>query len=140
MVLTASVGRTAQVGSKGLCGMPGCLLSLVQAHKCVNTHSCSLLVLPVPAPVQSFEALNQRAVAVVVDPVQSVKGKVVIDAFRLISPQVCWERGRPGRGQQTRHGWQLNLCGDGMHPRPQSGALTGWLAGWLLSVFARLAH
>jgi JAB1/Mov34/MPN/PAD-1 ubiquitin protease len=31
---------------------------------------------------QSFEALNQRAVAVVVDPVQSVKGKVVIDAFR----------------------------------------------------------
>lgn len=36
---------------------------------------------------QSFEALNQRAVAVVVDPVQSVKGKVVIDAFRLISPQ-----------------------------------------------------
>jgi hypothetical protein len=39
-------------------------------------------------PRQSFEALNARAVAVVVDPVQSVKGKVVIDAFRLISPQV----------------------------------------------------
>ena len=36
---------------------------------------------------QSFEALNQRAVAVVIDPVQSVKGKVVIDAFRLINPQ-----------------------------------------------------
>lgn len=36
---------------------------------------------------QSFEALNQRAVAVVVDPVQSVKGKVVIDAFRLINAQ-----------------------------------------------------
>jgi len=36
---------------------------------------------------QSFEALNQRAVAVVIDPIQSVKGKVVIDAFRLISPQ-----------------------------------------------------
>ncbi|PRW05786.1 26S proteasome non-ATPase regulatory subunit 14-like protein [Chlorella sorokiniana] len=36
---------------------------------------------------QSFEALNQRAVAVVVDPIQSVKGKVVIDAFRCISPQ-----------------------------------------------------
>ncbi|XP_054798266.1 26S proteasome non-ATPase regulatory subunit 14 homolog isoform X2 [Prosopis cineraria] len=36
---------------------------------------------------QSFEALNQRAVAVVVDPIQSVKGKVVIDAFRLINPQ-----------------------------------------------------
>jgi len=37
---------------------------------------------------QSFEALNQRAVAVVVDPIQSVKGKVVIDAFRCINPQL----------------------------------------------------
>jgi 26S proteasome regulatory subunit N11 len=36
---------------------------------------------------QSFEALSSRAVAVVVDPIQSVKGKVVIDAFRLINPQ-----------------------------------------------------
>jgi len=36
---------------------------------------------------QSFEALNARAVSIVVDPVQSVKGKVVIDAFRLINPQ-----------------------------------------------------
>ncbi|KAJ3333406.1 26S proteasome non-ATPase regulatory subunit 14 [Blyttiomyces sp. JEL0837] len=35
----------------------------------------------------SFEALNARSVAVVVDPIQSVKGKVVIDAFRLINPQ-----------------------------------------------------
>merc|ERR1712125_197684 len=37
---------------------------------------------------QSFEALDPRAVAVVVDPIQSVKGKVVIDAFRLINPQL----------------------------------------------------
>lgn len=36
---------------------------------------------------QSFEALNPRAVAVVVDPIQSVRGKVVVDAFRCISPQ-----------------------------------------------------
>lgn len=36
----------------------------------------------------SFEALNSRAVALVVDPIQSVKGKVVIDCFRLISPQL----------------------------------------------------
>lgn len=36
----------------------------------------------------SFEALNARAVAVVVDPIQSVKGKVVIDCFRLINPQL----------------------------------------------------
>ncbi|EIW62068.1 uncharacterized protein TRAVEDRAFT_163820 [Trametes versicolor FP-101664 SS1] len=35
---------------------------------------------------QSFEQLDRRAVAVVVDPIQSVKGKVVIDAFRLINP------------------------------------------------------
>lgn len=31
-----------------------------------------------------FEQLSKRAVAVVIDPIQSVKGKVVIDAFRLI--------------------------------------------------------
>jgi 26S proteasome regulatory subunit N11 len=37
---------------------------------------------------QSFESLNKRAVAVVVDPIQSVKGKVVIDAFRLIDTQM----------------------------------------------------
>lgn len=37
---------------------------------------------------QSFEQLNQRAVAVVIDPIQSVKGKVVIDCFRLINPQL----------------------------------------------------
>jgi 26S proteasome regulatory subunit N11 len=36
---------------------------------------------------QSFEALNPRAVAVVVDSIQSVKGKVVIDAFRCINNQ-----------------------------------------------------
>jgi 26S proteasome regulatory subunit N11 len=36
---------------------------------------------------QSFEQLNKRAVSVVVDPIQSVKGKVVIDAFRTISQQ-----------------------------------------------------
>ena len=49
-------------------------------------------------PFQSFEALSERAVAVVVDPIQSVKGKVVIDAFRTINPntmmmgqvKTCW--------------------------------------------------
>jgi 26S proteasome regulatory subunit N11 len=35
----------------------------------------------------SFEALHPRSVALVVDPIQSVKGKVVIDCFRLINPQ-----------------------------------------------------
>lgn len=38
--------------------------------------------------MQSFEQLNPRAVAVVVDPIQSVKGKVVIDAFRYL-PLSC---------------------------------------------------
>ncbi|KAL7721506.1 26S proteasome non-ATPase regulatory subunit 14 [Entamoeba marina] len=36
---------------------------------------------------QSFERLDERCVAVVVDPIQSVKGKVVIDAFRTIQNQ-----------------------------------------------------
>lgn len=35
---------------------------------------------------QSFEQLNQRAVGVVVDPIQSVRGRVVMDCFRLIHP------------------------------------------------------
>lgn len=48
----------------------GCWLSGVD----VNTH-------------QAFEQLNPKAVAVVIDPIQSVRGKVVIDAFRLINPQ-----------------------------------------------------
>jgi 26S proteasome regulatory subunit N11 len=38
---------------------------------------------------QSFEQLNPRSVAVVIDPIQSVKGKVVIDAFRTIPPQMA---------------------------------------------------
>ncbi|XP_026194358.1 26S proteasome non-ATPase regulatory subunit 14 homolog [Cyclospora cayetanensis] len=37
---------------------------------------------------QSFEQLNQRAVGVVIDPIQSVKGKVVMDCFRLINPHL----------------------------------------------------
>jgi 26S proteasome regulatory subunit N11 len=38
--------------------------------------------------MQSFEALNLTVVVVVIDPIKSVKGKVVIDAFRLINPQI----------------------------------------------------
>ena len=37
---------------------------------------------------QAFEKLDPRNIAVVVDPIQSVKGKVVIDAFRTIEPQL----------------------------------------------------
>lgn len=56
----------------------GCWLSGVD----MNTH-------------QSFEALNPRTVAVVIDPIQSVKGKVVIDAFRLIKPEMMILRQEP---------------------------------------------
>lgn len=45
---------------------------------------------------QSFEQLNSRSVAVVVDPVISVKGKVVIDAFRCI-PRQSLMLGLPSR-------------------------------------------
>ncbi|KAI8915896.1 JAB1/Mov34/MPN/PAD-1 ubiquitin protease-domain-containing protein [Gorgonomyces haynaldii] len=44
---------------------------------------------------QSFESLTARAVAVVVDPIQSVKGKVVIDAFRLIGQQTAMSNQEP---------------------------------------------
>ncbi|RXK36410.1 26S proteasome regulatory subunit N11 [Tremella mesenterica] len=45
---------------------------------------------------QSFEQLHPRAVAVVIDPIQSVRGKVVIDAFRSINPKSVME------GQESR--------------------------------------
>jgi len=35
---------------------------------------------------QNFEFLNKRSVAVVIDPVQSVRGKIVIEVYRLNSP------------------------------------------------------
>ncbi len=42
---------------------------------------------------QSFERLNPKTVAVVLDPIQSVRGKVVIDAFRLIEPNIIMTNG-----------------------------------------------
>ena len=44
---------------------------------------------------QSFEQQLARAVAVVIDPIQSVRGKVVIDAFRLINPQLLMRSMEP---------------------------------------------
>lgn len=43
---------------------------------------------------QSFEQLDPRAVGVVIDPIQSVRGKVVIDAFRLIKPNFAGQEPR----------------------------------------------
>ena len=40
---------------------------------------------------KSQEMLNPKAVGVVIDPVQSVKGKVVIDAFRCIDPAMIMQ-------------------------------------------------
>eukprot|EP00692_Jakoba_bahamiensis_P003910 EC687734.1.p1 GENE.EC687734.1~~EC687734.1.p1 ORF type:complete len:216 (+),score=117.91 EC687734.1:52-699(+) len=55
---------------------------------------------------ESFEQLNPRAVAVVVDPIQSVKGKVVIDAFRSIKQQYVMMQIEPR--QTTSNIGQLN--------------------------------
>ncbi len=43
----------------------------------------------------SYEKMHPRAVGVVVDPVQSVKGKVVMDCFRSINPQVAMMKQEP---------------------------------------------
>ena len=43
---------------------------------------------------QSFEALSERAVAVVVDPIQSVKGKVGVGRGAMCP--ACWRPGRLG--------------------------------------------
>ncbi|KAG8499042.1 hypothetical protein CXB51_005478 [Gossypium anomalum] len=67
----------------------------------------SLSVVQICYCLQSFEALNQRAVAVVVDPIQSVKGKVVIDAFRLINPQTMMLGQEPR--QKNIQSWALIL-------------------------------
>ncbi len=72
-------------------GLAGCTVLLANdlTSNSMNASfvACMTARVAIAVTTQSFEALNQRAVAVVVDPVQSVKGKVVIDAFRLISPQ-----------------------------------------------------
>lgn len=44
---------------------------------------------------KSFEQLSDRAVAVVIDPVQSVKGRVVMDVFRSIHPQLMGMNAEP---------------------------------------------
>jgi 26S proteasome regulatory subunit N11 len=64
----------------------GCWLSSIdinmrQVHTIFSTTAFS------KDDVQSLESLNSQSVAVVIDPIQSVKGKVVIDAFRLINLQ-----------------------------------------------------
>ncbi|CAB4279220.1 unnamed protein product [Prunus armeniaca] len=74
-------------------------LSLRDGEKSMNGHLEG-------KDIMGFEALNRRAVAVVVDPIQSVKGKVVIDAFRLINPNTVMLGQEPR--QTTSNLGQLN--------------------------------
>ena len=53
---------------------------------------------------QSFEQLNPRSVSVVIDPIQSVRGKVVIDAFRCI-PQHYMLLGKESRQTTSNIGF-----------------------------------
>ena len=76
---------------------------------------------------QSFEALNQRAVAVVIDPIQSVKGKVVIDAFRLISPQTIMMNQEPR--QTTSNIGHLNKPSIQVEGAGQAGGSAGGRVG-----------
>lgn len=49
--------------------------------------------------------LNAKAVAVVVDPVQSVKGKVIMDAFRSIDAQMTMATGQEPRQTTSNIGF-----------------------------------
>ncbi|GMI25192.1 hypothetical protein TeGR_g7509 [Tetraparma gracilis] len=65
----------------------GAVLSVVDRYHSHPGFGCWLSGVDINTQM-SFEALNPRAVALVVDPIQSVKGKVVIDCFRCINPQL----------------------------------------------------
>lgn len=65
----------------------GCWLSSVDINTQQVHTSSNVIGMISHSPLQSFEQMQSRCVAVVIDPIQSVKGKVVIDAFRLINPQ-----------------------------------------------------
>ena len=72
------------------------MLALKRRHEHAAGASILLVILTPLNPLsQSFEQLHHRCVAVVVDPIQSVKGKVVIDAFRLINPQTVMMQQEP---------------------------------------------
>ena len=52
---------------------------------------------------KSQEMMNPRAVAVVMDPIQSVRGKVIIDAFRIIDQRLFM--GKEPRQTTSNIGW-----------------------------------
>ena len=82
--------------------------------------------------MQSFEKLNARSVAVVVDPIQSVKGKVVIDCFRLINPQTMMMGQEPR--QHTSNVGYLNkpsIQVNATLPSSQRGTLLSSLCSYL---------
>ena len=83
---------------------------------------------------QAFEQLNPRLVSIVIDPVQSVKGKVVIDAFRLINPQTIMLGQEPRQttsnlGHLNKPSIQALIHGLNRHyyRKPRSGRHVGFL-------------
>lgn len=56
------------------------ILPMAAGYQAVSTLLCLVDI----NTQQSYEQLNKKSIAVVIDPIQSVRGKVVIDAFRLI--------------------------------------------------------
>ena len=89
LITHTSLGTTLTLASAAGCqeltSTPSRALRLFQTGQGLTTISTSLL------EFGHFQS-DFRAVAVVVDPIQSVKGKVVIDAFRLINPNMMVRR------------------------------------------------
>merc|ERR1719387_1088068 len=66
---------------------------------------------------KSFENLHCKAVAIVIDPIQSVKGKVVIDAFRTL----------PGVEIVSGHFVRQNISNFGQLKKPTTQAISNGL-------------
>lgn len=64
-----------------LVSLPSRLRMLALLRRCQHTNGSFSFFSS--SHLQMFEKTDQRCVAVVVDPIQSVKGNIVIDAFRL---------------------------------------------------------
>ena len=100
MALFSAHAATGQKwSSAGIIRIPGsdagCLVLTSIRSRYVRDFASLTPMALIDVHVQSFEQLDPRSVAVVVDPIQSVKGKVVIDAFRLINPATVLQGQEP---------------------------------------------
>jgi len=84
-VSVESVDPAFQLKMKELLALVGRKEQLVGWYHSHPGFGCWLSIVDITTQ-KSFESLNSRSVAVVIDPIQSVKGKVVMDAFRSIPP------------------------------------------------------